>query len=490
MEAIEARDIFKYLILKEEANKEERTRILRNITIFASKVPYNIFKNEYYVLYEAIVKAKKYNTVLTYEQLYQIIINNINTLVNGPGINPIDFSENPSNLNTVKEELAELCVVTYEELKNEPTEEDGEMKLNIELYIRSWAEDAVKEILVDMHTITSNGMKIKGKFRQGIEEANSYYIEEYGRIKQMIFEEVNELSNVIRTDKMTYEDLNKKRTEDFLSRTVSYTGIDGIDTIIGNFRKGDMVSILGQPGAGKTRFTASIMYNCLKEGNNVLWYPLEGNDMQAFCLIVARHIVEKYGIISDLDDKSVYENSFEEKYAEIVDTAILDILRNENLGRLQIRNIPLYDDEVFLELEAIWEDGFHFDALCIDYVSLIMSKNNEMAQAYLSRLLKKLKTTCMSFKNEGFLLLTPHQLTKEAIVALLKGEDTTIVGASDTTEVIKSSDIVFSLVRTEEQKIRDMISIYFTKTRFAKSAAPIEVIALHGGCYFADKPED
>ena len=106
------------------------------------------------------------------------------------------------------------------------------------------------------------------------------------------------------------------------------------------------------------------------------------------------------------------------------------------------------------------------------------------------RLLKKLKTTCMSFKNEGFLLLTPHQLTKEAIVALLKGEDTTIVGASDTTEVIKSSDVVFSLVRTEEQKLRDMISVYFTKTRFAKSAMPLEVVALHGSCYFADKPED
>ena len=251
-----------------------------------------------------------------------------------------------------------------------------------------------------------------------------------------------------------------------------------------------MVSILGQPGAGKTRFTANIIYNCLKEGNNILWYPLEGNDMQAFCLIVARHVVEKYGIISNLDDKSIYENSYEDNLSEIVDTAILDILRNESFGRLQIRNIPLYDDEIFLELDAIWEDGFHFDGVCIDYVSLIMNKKNEIANMYLSRLLKKLKTTCMSFKNEGFLLLTPHQLTKEAIVSLLKGEDTTIVGASDTTEVIKSSDIVFSLVRTEEQKLRDMISVFFTKTRFAKSAMPLEVVALHGSCYFADKPED
>lgn len=490
MEAIVEKDIFKYLVLREENSKDERESVMKSVSIFNGKIPHNIFKNEYYVLYEAITKAKKYGTVLTYNQLYQVIINNINKLIQSPNITREDFSESPHDERQVKEELAELCMVTYEELKSEDLIDLGELRLNTELYLRSWASEEIQRILAIQHEIAGPGKKVKGKHLQGVEDAHSFYTEQYGKIKQMITEEVDRYKNIIRTDNMSLDDINKRFKEDSISQSVAFTGIDGADEHLGSFRKGDLVSIMGQPGAGKTRFSANIMYNALATGNNVLWFPLEGNALQAFTLLVSRHILETNGRIFELDDRKIFDQTYEEEFDSIVDTAILDLLRNENIGKLQIRNVPLYDDEVMLELEAIWEEGFHFDLLCIDYVSLVMSRTNEPTATYLSRLVKQLKNSSMSFKNSGFLLLLPHQLTREVILGLMRGEDATIVGSSDTAEVIKSSDISLALSRTEEQELRDMMSVHFTKTRFAKSIPTLEIVSLHGQCYFIDKPED
>jgi hypothetical protein len=489
VEAVTEHDLFKYLVLRNEDSAQERALVLKNIAVFSSRMTTNIFFNEYYVLYEAIMKAKKYGTVLTYNQLYQIIINNIDSLIARNEIIADEFTENVSDRQVVKETLADLVMTTYEELKSLTVNDHGELNLSLELYLNSWGVEELKKVIAVQHEINAGGKKIGNKFLQGIEESNIYYQENYGKIKQLVFNAVIETRNVIRTDTMSMQDIKGLYGQESINRGVASTGINAVDDHLNDFRIGDMITIMGQPGAGKTRFTANIMYNALMKGNNVLWYPLEGSGLQAFSLIVARHIIEKFEDRSDLDDKNIYDQSYPENLGEMVDTAIQDLLRNPEYGKLNIRNIPLYDDEVMFELEKEWDEGFHFDVLCIDYISLVMNKKNEPPTLYLSRLIKTLKTQAMSFKNHGFLLLLPHQLTKEVIQSLIRGEDTTIVGSSDTSEVIKSSDISFSLYRSEDQILQDKITVFFTKTRFSRPLPPTEVLALHGKCYFSDVPQ-
>lgn len=489
MEAVLEQDLFKYLILRNEDSTSERELVLKNISIFLSRVTSNIFTNEYYVLYEAMTKARKYGTVLTYNQTYQIIINNIDSLITRKEIVAEEFVENTGDRQTVKETLAELVMSTYVELQSLRVNDSGDLSLSVDLYLKSWGTEEMQKVIAVQHEITSNGKKIGHKHLHGLEDANQYYTENYTKIRQMVFDEISESRNVIRTDTMSMQDVKALFSEESINRGVARTGISLIDDNLNDFRVGDLVSIMGQPGAGKTRFTANIMYNGLMKKSNVLWYPLEGSGLQAFSLMVARHIIEKFEDRTDLDDKNIYDQSYPEHLGELVDTAIHDLLRNPEYGKLNIRNVPLYDDEVMGELEAQWDDGFHFDILCIDYISLVASKTNEPAAVYLSRLVKTLKTQSMNFKNSGFLLLLPHQLTKEVIQSLIRGEDTTIVGSSDTSEIIKSSDIAFSLFRTEEQIMQEKITVYFTKMRFVKSMPPAEILALHGKCYFADNPE-
>lgn len=487
MEAVTEKDIFKTLVVRDENDMDERATVLKNISLFKNKISHNIFTNEYYVLYEALVKAHSYSTVLTYNQLYQVIISNADSLIQRNEIRVEEFCEDTNDTQAVKEQLAEMCMVAYDELREESIVDDGELLLNMNLYLESWASEEIQHIIAAQHEIVGRGKKIKGKYVQGIEAGNTYYQEGYAKLKEMVIGEVAEINNIIRTDTMSYEDMDKQFKDEFISRSVARTGVNQLDSHIGDFRKGDLVAVMGQPGAGKTRFSANIMYNALKDGKNVLWYALEGNALQAFTLILARHILETNRDIHELDDRRIFEQTYSPEFSEIVMTAIVDLLRNENLGRIVIKNTPMYDDEVEMDLAAEWDNGFLFDLVCVDYVSLIMNKRNENNSVYLSRLVKKLKSMAMSFRKEGFLLLLPHQLTREVIVALAEGKDTTIVGSSDTAEVIKSSDISLALARNEEQYLTDTMTVYVTKARFAKHIPPQEILSLHGKCFFADK---
>lgn len=490
MEAITELDLFKFLVLRDEESLEAYETTKRNVSTFLGRVTTNIFTNEYYVLYEAMQKAKKYNTVLTFQQLSAIVIENVGDLVDRDAIFPEEFAENTGDVSEVKETLFELVMTTHEELKTLPIVDNQELSLNIDLYLHSWGEEQVQQILATQSEIVSEGKRIGGKTLRGLEDGNAYYNKSYAVVQQLVFSQVDEQKNTIRTDTMTFEELRSRYKGDSLERVVARTGVEGVDSHIGEFRKGDMVSTMGQPGAGKTRWNANIMYNAMMMGNNVFWLPLEGNDLQAFSLIVARHILNKFEDRVDLDDKRIYDNSFPENLGHVVDEAMMDLLRNPAYGKIKIQNTILYDDEVMGLMERTYDEGFHFDVLCIDYVSLILSKTNEMKSAYLSRLVTTLKSNAMNFRNRGYLLLLPHQLTKEVIRDLKNGEDHSITGSADTSEIIKSSDIAFSLFRTEEQAAKDMITVFFTKTRFAAMVPPLEVLALHGKCFFADIPED
>lgn len=489
MEAVNEQDLFKHLVLREGKDKKERDDVLKNLSLFKSKISTNIFMNEYYVLYEALISAHKYNATLNYDQLYQIIINNIDKIINSDSIVPDEFTDNVTDTMEVKETLAELCMTTFEDLKVLEREDEGSFKMNVDLFLNSWGNDELQKIIAVQHEIAGSGKNIGREFKQGFEDADQYYKDSFTKVKQMIRSEIDEEKNIIRTDRMTFSEIKDKFTEESVGRGVTSFGIDSIDDDMNDLRVGDLVSVMGQPGAGKTRMAANIMYNGLMRGSNVLWYPLEGSALQAFSLLVSRHIFSTQGEYIDLTDKTIYDQSYEEKYEEIVDVAIQDLLGNPAYGKLSIKNIPLFEDEVFDSLEAEYDDGFLFDILCIDYVSLIMSKNNEPANIYLSRLVKELKSKSMSFRNKGFLTLLPHQLTKEVIQSLIRGEDTTITGSADTSEIIKSSDMAVTLFRTEEQSVMGMINIFFTKARFSKPKPTLEVAALHEYSFFADLPD-
>lgn len=486
MEAVTEVEVFKHLVVRDENDMEEREQVRKQISIFKKRVPTNIFENEYYILYEALVKAAQYETVLTYTQMYQIIINNINKFMDNPAVHLEDICEDTFDKNQVRDTLAEQCMYRYEELRGEPVSDAGELKMSLDLYLQSWASHELQKVISDQHHILTQGKTIKGKFLHGLEDSHTYYTNEYAKLRELVVADLNDMANIIRTD-MSYEEVNRLFQQESISKTVACTGVRGVDEPIGYFRKGDCVSVMGQPGAGKTRFSANILYNGLMMGNNAVWYALEGNALQAFSLLVARHILTLHRDISELDDKRIFDCSYSEDYNDIVMSAIIDLLRNQKYGKVVIKNVPLYDDEVMDDLGALWDSGFMFDIVMIDYVSLVMNKNHENPSTYLSRLVKSLKSYAMSFRNSGYLLVLPHQLTREVILALMQGKDTTIVGSSDTGEVIKSSDISFALSRTDEQFITDCMTIHFTKTRFAKHLPALEVLALHGKCYFTDK---
>lgn len=485
--AITERDIFCSLIAPEKLDRETELEYRTNINKMLDKVPFNIFKNEYFVIYEAIRAAKTYNVILSYKHFNQIILNNLEKLINMPNINLEEIVTDINDIETSKEEFINICCLTYEELSNaDPC--SSRFEFNLDLYIKSWTATKLNELLVESYKINTEGKKIGKDFLQGPEDADAYYLRQSAKIKQMFNLGEKKLSSLL-VNPEGYQKYIEDRDRDMAIERIAYTGMEYIDEEIGELGRGTLLVVQGPPGGGKTRLSTNIAYSAIINGENGVIFALEGHPRRALSLIIARHLVEKYNC-SDVDDDMIFKKTYPPEYAELVEAAEYDIFNNESYGRFVIVPSPVFDDEIENILEEIWDTKFEFSWVVLDYGSLVRSRKNESVTTMLTNLMPKLETSCQSFRGKGFLLIMPHQLTRDSIKGLIKGETVgTILGSADSSSVMKSAHIALTIYTDDELKMRDMAQIICTKSRHTEGFPAREVYAKLGVCFFADLPE-
>ena len=483
--AIVDSDIFASLVSPEDLNRDLEQEIFSNMRLLFNRVPYNIFKNEYYVLYEAIKSARKYRVILNYKHFNQILLNNIEKLIHSDSVIIDEFATDTNNLDLVKEEFIKICCDKYEELSKKDLN-TSRFPFNLQLYLEVYAEEALKECMIEMYQILTEGKEIKGKFVQGALEADKYYRGKILPLYDLMEESEEKLSSILVSPE-GFEDAKERMKLKSNRDAVSYTGIESIDDGIGSFCRGDLLVIQGPPGGGKTKFTMNLCYKAVKNGHNGLYFALEDTPERYLAMFLARHLFEEYNCYISAED--LFNESYDPKYKSLVDEAWYDLFYNEKYGKIEVIPPPLFDEDVEEVLNDKWDNLFNFSWVAIDYTSLIDSRVKDNVTQMLSDLMPKLETLTKSFKGQGFLLILPHQLTTDSIENLIGGKNTTIVGSADSRAVLKSAQTAFTIFTDEDLKLRNKAKLYCTKARHSGGFTSKEIYADLGIGFFQDLPD-
>ena len=328
---IDETSIFGNVIVSQEPGLEELDEVRACTRIFKNAFPHNIFKDEYYVIYEALNESFKYGGFLKVEHFKSIIVNSIDALVFNTNIDLSRYdnydNEGRKDIEEKKQEFAQDCVQAFLECQNYrlPVEQ---FKLSIGVYIDNYKRDKMSEIIVNTYKINNDGIKEKGQTLVGTESAAIYYQREISKLDSLLANNEASVAPII-VDADGYFEY----TEEGTMEPVARFGIEEIDQVLGNLYKTEVISILGESGKGKTRNAINVAYNALLMGKNVVWYALEGNPAEVEAMFIARHIAQTKGFnpICDRDIISRSENYY--KYEKTIELARKDLIHHRSSTR-------------------------------------------------------------------------------------------------------------------------------------------------------------
>src|SRR5699024_4831903 len=169
-----------------------------------------------------------------------------------------------------------------------------------------------------------------------------------------------------------------------------------------------------------------------------------------------------------------------------------DLVTNEEYGRIRDEGVNLHAENVRGYLDKVWDDGFHFDVVMLDYIGILDTSGGERYEL-LTEVVNQLKAECKTFKGKGFLGVLPNQLTNKAEEALLKGDyDKSGTGGSESAYIRRGADYVYTINQTEDMKMANKMQWIVEKVRLGDPmVSTLEVLAYQGQClYLSDDIEE
>src|SRR5699024_3949905 len=122
-----------------------------------------------------------------------------------------------------------------------------------------------------------------------------------------------------------------------------------------------------------------------------------------------------------ITDKDIIRGTLDEHQKMFKEVVLDDLVTNDEYGRIRVEGVNLHADSVRSYLDKVWDDGFHFDVVMLDYIGILDTSGGERYEL-LTEVVNQLKAECKTFKGKGFLGVLPNQLTNKAEEALLKGD--------------------------------------------------------------------
>lgn len=473
--------LFKHIIHRMDLPLEN---LQENMRHFLHRIPQNIFKDEYHILYDCIEQAQNYGIVINYDYLHQILLNNMEQILQNPVVTL--YKTNEMTEVDRQQHILDHVLSTFDTLMEIEIESDSPLRATMEFYIETWCKEQMEHIIMNQMSIVREGLTIGRRKYQGVEDAKAYYDGAYTLIRSLQEGDGDLISETIDTSTMSADEVRALMQDENNSDVVCRTGIRALDEAY-EFRKGEIVTIQAGTGVGKTRVCNGMVYNSLLMGKNVLYLTLEQKSARVWAMQQARHALQLYGYKADITDKSILKRNFKVEHTGYVDSALDDLIANESYGRIRLESLNLQANELMSKLINVWENGFHFDVVVIDYLGLLITRGSTRYEA-LTDVVNDIKSAVKSFKGEGFLAVILNQLTKEAEQKIVAGNfETGKTEGSETQYLARASDYIFTLVQTADDKLANKMCILVDKVRLGEVVSPkVDAIAYMGQCYFAD----
>lgn len=483
-------DIFKYLIPRED----EDIDVLNNMRSFLSNVSVNIFKDEYYILYKAIEIGNKYRMKITLDHLEQLVLTNLDDLLKDKNVTMYqggdeDYTEN-ERANLIQQSVSS----TYQMLKEfDITDEHTlhALRFNVNLYVESWADEEYSKSLIASDNILREGKKYNGRLLKGREDAFAYFQKKNDMIKSLVDGDVDRLSDVIDTSVDTKKEIEEKMKEDSYE-VVAKTGVDEWDKHY-PLSRGEMIVIQGGSGAGKSRQGVNVCHESVVDfGKNALILSLEQKSSRVYPMMLSKHSTRVGGQSEWIADKAIIQGTLDEHQKIFKNLVEDDFLTNEEYGHVRIEGVNLHANSVRSYLNKVWDDGFHFDVVMLDYIGILDTGGGERYEL-ITEAVNQLKAECKTFKGQGFLGVLPNQLTNKAEEALKNGDyDKSGTGGSESAYIRRGADYVYTIYQSDEMQMANKMQWLLEKVRLGDPiVSRLYILAFQGQClYLSDELEE
>lgn len=478
-------DIFKYTLADHDDLTDDKS--LENLGYLVDRIPSNIFRDEYSIIFQAMRWCNKNKMPLTRVVLQELMINSATEIIESP---KVDLHRHINDEVERYDEIEADTLTVYDLLMYEDVT-DERMQGQTNLYLQSWYEDEMNQLVYDMSQIMTTGLRVGNKTYRGAEDGNVYYRKKYELLVSIVNERKDYLAEDIFTDELTGAEIQERIVdEESSSEVATYSGIPTLDDELMGFRTGEYLVVQAGSGVGKTRFTAgTVGYEALKNGKNVLHISLEQKPTRIFPIYAARRIVDKEGTLPNLDDRGILRRVYSPQYESIVQEAYYDLSsESEELGNLAIigRDIKASDFEDYLNTVY---DKFKFDVLILDYFGLIQTEARTMYQEY-RQVASFIKSACKNFRGVGFFGVVVNQLKEETEKAMIAGDlSASKLGGSDSQELLKGSDILLTLYQSPEMEEEQKMKLLVDKVRLGQ-IPDIDLDIDKGRAFFMEQEEE
>lgn len=475
-------------------NMAEKQKVFRTcLPRFLAQFSDNIFQDEYAFIYE-VLKTMKIK-VFTIVQLREVLDRNRDLVLNSPYIDTSKWAVTADNRPTTDDEKIEAFRLNLEDLIYSLSDEvvsEQEFMSASKIFVDFYIEQATLETVQNMALILSETGFLVRKTRgrstlyKGVDDSHKYYNERLDIIRALSSE--GKVKSTVIDEEWLAKDLKKEDVDD--TDAILDFGLEEIDSEVGEMRRSNMITILGPPKGGKTRFTNYLVQRALSKGLNVCVWPLEGTEDEWIACQVACMIRVEHGII--LDSKRILERQYEsESVKQYVIAAKTRLATDYSRGKLSFIEGTAYCEDFLEVLQSHYENKNPFDIIVVDQLVNVLSKTGKNKVDRISQSYQNLKDFITNKLERKALALLPAQLKQDVIDYLRRnpGDTIDVTAGGESAETIRSADEVIGLFSTKEERTSDRMKIYSVASRHSANFQDFTARCQLGCCYFESDPE-
>lgn len=439
---------------------------------FINQFKYNIFNNEYALLYDIIRKLNV--KVFTTKQLELIIDNNTDLITQSSLIDLSNWDKigmgDKLNLEEKVLLFKQLVITKYKELCQKIVTID-EFDSSLNLYVDYYIETQSLQTAQNMTLINKDGIKLKtldGKVKtyRGTEGRDNYYAEQKKIIDSL--KGTHGIQSTVVNEKWLKEELEKE--EEGESEGLLETGLPPIDDVTGPLRRSNVLGILGPPKGGKTKYANYLTARALEKGLNVAVWVLEGTSDEWLAMQIAAYVRMHKG------DSLNSNDILNKKYSDIVAkqqsiSAKVALATGKNRGKLSFIEGTAYVENFADVIKTHYRCENQFDVLVIDSLVNIQSltgrnKVDRISEAFMTT--KDLVAHQLPLPAVGILTA---QLKQSTIDWLRSHPDETmdITAGGESAETIRTPDIIHGLFSSKDERKENKTHIYCVGSRHSEA---------------------
>ena len=455
---------------------------------FLAQFSDNVFQDEYAFLYE-MLKTMKIK-VFSLHQLNEVVELNQDLILDSPYINMTKWSTTVDNRPTTDSEKIEAFKASLNELVTDLSNSlvsEEEFNSSCEIFIKFYIEQSSLETVQNMALILSETGFLVKKTRKrsvlykGVDDSNKYYNERQAIIRALSTQD-RVVSEVIDSEWLAH-DLEQENVEDE-DKLLDF-GLEEIDSVMGEMRRSNLITVLGPPKGGKTRLTNYLVQRALSKGLNVCVWPLEVTKEDWVANQVACMACVDNGV--QLDSKRVLERKYEsEQVKEIVIAAKTRLATDYTRGKLSFITGPAYVEDFIDIIRGHYELKNPFDVIVIDQLVNVLSKEGKPKVDRISNAYMSLKDYITNKMPRKALAIIPAQLKQDVVDYLRRNPEDTIdvTAGGESAETIRSADEVIGLFSNKEERASQRMKIYSVASRHSGNFDDFTAHCELGCCYF------